>query len=114
MNATSTVKGMATSNVGTRDTRAIIQVWSRNSRNWNGRWKHARKVSKLISTNPPTARAGTARREINVGPLLVGTGFGFRTLTGLAKAHGANRPTRTCAGHTGFLHVDPCEPDHSN
>ena len=31
--ATSTVNGMATSSVGTIDTRAIIQVWSRNSRN---------------------------------------------------------------------------------
>ena len=33
VNATRTVNGMDTSNVGTSDTRATIQVWSRNSRN---------------------------------------------------------------------------------
>ena len=33
VNATRTVNGMATSSVGTSETRAIIHVWSRNSRN---------------------------------------------------------------------------------
>ena len=33
VNATSTVNGIATSSVGISETRAIIHVWSRNSRN---------------------------------------------------------------------------------
>ena len=60
VNATNTVNGIAISSVGTSDTRAIIQVCSRNSRNWKGRRKIARNVSADISKNPPTARAGTA------------------------------------------------------
>ncbi|CNH02734.1 Uncharacterised protein [Mycobacterium tuberculosis] len=58
--ATRTVNGMDTSSVGTNDTRAIIQVCSRNSPSWNGRRKMPRRVSMDISKNPPTARAGTA------------------------------------------------------
>ncbi|CKP18305.1 Uncharacterised protein [Mycobacterium tuberculosis] len=68
VNATRTVNGMDTSNVGTSETRATIQVWSKNSRNWNGRRKAARAVSIDISKNPPTARAGTASCWINWGP----------------------------------------------
>ncbi len=70
VNATSTVNGIATSSVGTSETRAIIQVWSRNSRNWNGRRKILTKVSSDISTNPPTARAGAASCSINLGSVL--------------------------------------------
>ena len=66
--ATSTVNGIATSRVGTNETRAIIHVWSRNSRNWNGRRNVLTNVSKDISTNPPTARAGAASCSITSAP----------------------------------------------
>ena len=68
MKATRTVNGMETSSVGIIDTRAIIQVWSRNSRNWNGRRNISRKVSIDISMKPPTARAGAESCSSNSVP----------------------------------------------
>ncbi len=70
MKATSTVNGIDTNSVGTKETRAIIQVWSRNSRNWNGRRNILTNVSMVISTNPPTARAGAASCSINLDSIL--------------------------------------------
>ncbi|SKU62200.1 Uncharacterised protein [Mycobacteroides abscessus subsp. abscessus] len=58
--ATSTVNGMATKSVGNNETRAMNQVWSKNSWPWKGRRKILRNVASDMETKPPTARAGAA------------------------------------------------------
>jgi hypothetical protein len=65
-------------------------------------------VSKDISTNPPTARAGAASCSINLGSVL-----GSRRV--LNVRHGEEFVT-TCRGGSPsqFLSVALSKPDHSN
>ena len=58
MNVRITVYGMVSISVGSIDTRATNQVWSRNSRQANGGLKINTKVSSDIAKKPPTARTG--------------------------------------------------------
>src|SRR5882757_9618147 len=58
MNTTNVVNGIASRSAGASDTRAMNQVWSRNSRQANGLVNSVTMVSSVNAKNPPTARSG--------------------------------------------------------
>jgi hypothetical protein len=60
VNTVKTVNGIASKIVGTSDTRATNQLWSRNSRHAHGGRKICTKVSSDMAKKPPRALMGFA------------------------------------------------------